>query len=303
MKGFRKVLVHVDSRADTHPVLNRAVELAQQHGSQLTIVDIVPEFSWPIRVVSSDYQEIQRLITDNKRETIDTLLAELRKRGVTAEGKVLSGKASMAIMEEVKQGGHDLVMKDAKGVGSRRPGSFGTTATRLMRFCPCTVWAYRPANSPSIERVVAAVDATPADEQHAQLNRKILEVALAIGHNGKLHVVHAWSVYGESLIKDYLKRDEFEALVEDARDQAYSKMKELLEPFGLSVDAPEIHLLHGDEDDVIAEFVNEQKFDVLVMGTVGRSGLSGLLVGNTAEMLLDRVQCSIVAVKPNPIAT
>ena len=303
MNYFRNILVHVDSRAAVHPILDRAVELAKEHGSSIKVVDVVPDFSWPIRVAAGDYHEVQQHVANKKLETINSLLAEVSKQGVQAEGKVLHGKASIAIMAEVESGQHDLVMKDAKGIGSRRSGWFGTTATRLLRFCPCAVWAYRPAAS-SQERVVAAVDVTAADDQHAALNRAILDIAFVLCHGRRPHVVHAWNAYGEGLIKDYVKREEFESLVEDAKKESRSRMAELLKPYGLSADATEVHFVHGPEEEEIPKFVIEQKFDVLVMGTVGRSGISGFFIGNTAEILLDRVPCSVLAVKnPRPAAS
>jgi nucleotide-binding universal stress UspA family protein len=159
------------------------------------------------------------------------------------------------------------------------------------------VWAFRPAPAGGAHRIVAAVDAAAADEKHMQLNREIIEVAAAIGR--KLpHVVYVWSVYGEKLIKDYMKRNEFEELVADGQRQARADMEELLAPFQLSVDAPEVHLLRGSEGEEITRFINAGSFEALVIGTVGRTGISGFLVGNTAEVLIDRVNCSLIAVKP-----
>jgi len=40
-------------------------------------------------------------------------------------------------------------------------------------------------------------------------------------------------------------------------------------------------------------------FDVVVMGTVARGGLAELLIGNTAERVLQKLSCSVVAVKPD----
>ena len=296
MSYFRNILVHIDSRATSHAVLHRAVDLAKTHRAALKVVDVVPDFSWPIRLASSDYQEVQQHLSNAKQKTIDSLLETIAKQGVKAEGKVLQGKASMAIINEVEQGKHDLVMKDAKGVGSHRQGWFGTTATRLMRFCPCSVWAYRPATNAQ-ERVIAALDVASMDDQHGTLNSKILEAAFALCPGRRPHVVHAWNVYGEKLIQDYLKREEFQSLVDDALKESRARMADLLQPHGLSIDAAEVHMLHGPEYEEIPKLINDQKFDVLVMGTIGRSGISGFFIGNTAETLLDRVPCSILAVK------
>ena len=43
--------------------------------------------------------------------------------------------------------------------------------------------------------------------------------------------------------------------------------------------------------------------DLIVMGTVARSGISGALMGNTAESVLDRIGCAVLAVKPSGCVT
>jgi len=49
---------------------------------------------------------------------------------------------------------------------------------------------------------------------------------------------------------------------------------------------------------VIPELVKHKDIDLIVMGTIGRTGIPGMIMGNTAERLLDRVECSILAIKP-----
>ena len=61
---------------------------------------------------------------------------------------------------------------------------------------------------------------------------------------------------------------------------------------------PELELLHGDPVTTIPELVHHLNADVLAMGTLSRSGLGGMLIGNTAEAILNRVNCSVVTFKP-----
>ena len=49
---------------------------------------------------------------------------------------------------------------------------------------------------------------------------------------------------------------------------------------------------------MIPAFVHEQSVDLVVMGTVARSGVSGIIMGNTAEQILDQLGCSVLALKP-----
>lgn len=59
-----------------------------------------------------------------------------------------------------------------------------------------------------------------------------------------------------------------------------------------------IHLVKGQPGEVIPDLVAKHRATLLVMGTVGRANVPGLIMGNTAERILDRVHCSVLAVKP-----
>ena len=49
----------------------------------------------------------------------------------------------------------------------------------------------------------------------------------------------------------------------------------------------------------LQRFVKKEEVDLLVMGSVGRAGLAGVVVGNTAEKILRQVACSILVIKPS----
>lgn len=64
-----------------------------------------------------------------------------------------------------------------------------------------------------------------------------------------------------------------------------------------------VHLLKGDPAEVIASLTAKKRIDLIVMGTVGRTGIPGFLIGNTAETVLRQVNCSVLAVKPEGFVT
>jgi nucleotide-binding universal stress UspA family protein len=59
-----------------------------------------------------------------------------------------------------------------------------------------------------------------------------------------------------------------------------------------------LHLVQGDAGDVISQVAEQERIDLIVMGTVARTGLEGYFIGNTAETVLQRVACSVLTVKP-----
>jgi nucleotide-binding universal stress UspA family protein len=75
--------------------------------------------------------------------------------------------------------------------------------------------------------------------------------------------------------------------------------EETLGPFE-HLDVPfESHLIKGNASEVILGFVQSNEIDLLVMGTVARTGIPGLIIGNTAETVFSQVSCSILTIKPS----
>ena len=63
-----------------------------------------------------------------------------------------------------------------------------------------------------------------------------------------------------------------------------------------------MHLWKGDPRRVLPARIEAEAYDLLLLGTLGRAGVSGLLIGETAETLIRSVRCSILAVKPPNLA-
>jgi universal stress protein E len=131
----------------------------------------------------------------------------------------------------------------------------------------------------------------------------ILELASSMveRYGGELHVGHSWEPYGdapESALLNFTPAVGFDQLRDETEAASRLVRNELLASGSFS-DAPwQTHLRHGPAEQVVPELVSEYQIDLLVMGTVARSGLDGVLIGNTAERVLDDVRCSVMAVQP-----
>ena len=75
-------------------------------------------------------------------------------------------------------------------------------------------------------------------------------------------------------------------------------VRELLARFPPEQRRAQVHLIKGEAGDVIPTVAEERQVDLIVMGTVARTGVPGFFIGNTAERVLARVDCSVLAVKP-----
>jgi universal stress protein E len=299
MKRFNNILVSVDTRLDKHPALAWATRLAEHDQAKLKMVDVVPEFSWLARLVMPDPERTHQVLVEEKTRNLQALAAPLRAKGIDVSIKVLLGKTSFEMMREVLHDRHDLVVRVTKGASSRRAGFLGTTSIRLLRKCPCPVWLVRTDQEPRFDRVLAAVAVQPTDETHEQLNKDIMELARSVAQyeGGQCHVVHAWELFGEAMMQIHWP-EEYKDYRNMTEAQITSAFNTFLAPYGLNVEASEVHLLQGDPAQVIPELVKQANIDLIVMGTVGRTGIRGLIMGNTAERLLGQVECSVLALKP-----
>lgn len=58
------------------------------------------------------------------------------------------------------------------------------------------------------------------------------------------------------------------------------------------------HLSQGLPEQVIPDFAKQLDAELVILGTIGRTGISAALLGNTAEHVLDQINCDVLAIKP-----
>lgn len=171
------------------------------------------------------------------------------------------------------------------------------------------MWAIKPSKKRKFTKILAAVDpdTSETDKSKILLNQQIIELAisLAIRENCELHIVRAWSVWGEHLFarRTQMSQEEFRKQSEENRKDFKTSLDHLLEKFVLTDIEHRIHLLKGDPGVLIPKLVQKLKIDTVVMGTVCRTGLPGFIVGNTAENILQNINCGVLALKPKGFKT
>jgi len=254
-------------------------------------------------ITSMHLADIQRLAVSERLNDLKHLIAPIMNEGVKIYAKVLVGTPFLEIVREVLRNKHDLVMKTARGEGRLRKVTFGSTAMHLMRKCPCPVWVIKPAHQKKYARIMAAVNPDPIDKKRNALNMKIMELAtsLARTEGSELHVAHAWRLYGEEMLSGFIRMDrrEVDRLVRKARLEHEGRISELIERYAPNLPSNRIHLLKGFAEDVLPALAKRKGIELIVMGTVCRTGIAGFIVGNTAENILQQVDCSVLAVKPD----
>ncbi|MDX1655039.1 MAG: universal stress protein [Candidatus Competibacteraceae bacterium] len=299
MPRFRNILLVADQHA-VPDALARAIKLAADRETRLTLLDVVrPMARVPLRGISST--ELQALMVKERRDALERLAASLTVAGPPPKVLVRVGMSFIEIIRTVLAEGHDLLLKSPEGPDG---GSllFGSTDLHLLRKCPCPVWLAKQTRGQTPKRILAAVDLEPGDEDATAttLHSRILELAAALAAQagGELQVVYAWALLGEELLRSGRVDVDLDKALSQTRDFYAGRLTDLLANCSLGGIGIRRHLLKGEPQTVVPELAREEAIGLIVMGTVARTGIAGFLIGNTAERLLARVDCSVLALKP-----
>jgi nucleotide-binding universal stress UspA family protein len=174
-----------------------------------------------------------------------------------------------------------------------------------------------PEEKPNYSRVMAAVDFDSWQEDGGEndLNRLILELAssIVLSDFAELHVIHAWKPITESLIRVFssdlseaqvaanVNREQRERQVQ--LERLTGKLRNWIGAEAYDYLSPQLHLRLGNARTEIPAQARQVDADLIVMGTVARTGLAGLFMGNTAETILNQINCAVLAVKPPGFVT
>ena len=288
--------------------VDRAVSLAKNNEAQLTVFTVVKERSVdaPMVFTHRSLEELHSRVIDDYQKKVDALAADIGKQGVDVRSKVVTGIPFLEIIRQVLRDKHDLVILASEGKGGIHDRLFGATSMHLMRKCPCPVWVVKRAQTRPYTRILAAVDPSIYDSRRGAINPLILQLASGMARKeaGELHIIHVWHLFGER----YVRSSGMTAVaVQEAKVlekiQHKQRFDTLLNRAGVADLKPYVHLIEGNPEDCIPELVVEKGIDLLVMGTVCRTGIAGFLIGNTAEEVLNKVDCSLLTIKPEGFVT
>ena len=306
MKRFKNILFVADREDGLNAALDRAVALSQTNSARLTVIDVTPEAGLGDYVKKAYTVDLDKQIREQRQESLEALVQPYMADDIPVYTKVLTGIPFLEIVRAVLRNGHDLVMKVAQYDTGLAPWLFGSTDMHLLRKCPCPVWIDQTGGASTYHRLLAAVD--PFDDESGDLQRLILDLATSLAgrEHATLDVMHAWELHGESMLssgRGRIPRKELELLLEQEEQLHREALDALLLPYGLSSASSNVHLVKGRPAKIISASAREQLVDLVVMGTLGRAGIPGLFIGNTAEDVLRQSQTAVLAVKPSGFVT
>ena len=301
MKRFKNILFVADGAIEAGPALQRAVALARTNDARLTVIDVVEEQQSSAEIENDFGSDLNSILKEHRRQALERMVEPFNEPDDIIYTRVLTGTPFIEVIRSVLSNHHDLVIKACRPPEGFSERLLGSNDMHLMRKCPCPVWIERPAAALPYRKILAAVD--PVDEESKDSARLVMDLAnsLAQRESAKLSVIHVWRLHGESMLRSGFARiseAELERRIEQTRLCHKDNFNRLLAQYDLSTNEPDVHLLKGNPAATIDGLTRDLDADLIVMGTVGRTGIPGFFIGNTAEEVLQSTTASVLAVKP-----
>jgi universal stress protein E len=303
MDRFKRILFVVNGPETNPEALARALSLAIRNEGELALLVLHPALPDNLKEYRQQFADFLKHRADaNLQTALETLGLDRLPASVTLSLHTDTGHApQVQIIRRVLRDGYDLVFKAA----DQQDNSTGFMALDmgLLRACPVPVWLWRASGDDPKSVVAVAIDPTDEGVQARALSLRLIEAGdhLASLLGTKLVVLSCWDYPLES----YLRARSFgptpdnwlENAVDDSRRRNLSALNALIREAGPENKA-DVHHYRGQPEQRIPEYTQDNPVHTLVMGTLARTGIPGFVIGNTAENLVRRLNCGLLAMKP-----
>lgn len=287
------VLVNHDLQSTS--ALARAIALARKSNDRLLLA--LFEYDRVLARAAKQGADLEAYL-QGRRQKLEALAEPLRREGLKVDTRLYWGHpvpAHRLLMILIEQ--PLMVIKDIAEEGPRRL-LFTAEDLDLLRECPAPLMLVRSGTRALPRSILAAVDPLDENNRPHELNERVLKTAnrLAMQCGANLDVVHAFEYIPPYIAGDTMGWVPDIPLQEDLRNLHREALDKLGKEFG--VPAAHLYMLDGRPVDTLARFAAEHGHDVVVMGTVQRNFLQRLALGSVAEGLLQRLDCDVLALKP-----
>jgi len=303
---FNRILVAIkDPAALTQPALAKAAQLAEGSGAELALFHAVPAplcLGEGVGTVSTKLDTPNWCTPSACEAVLAPFVRPLRRRGLLVSTSVRwDHPVDDAILSEAKRIDADLIVLEAHAGGHHLALVRHLTDWDIVRRSHVPVLLVKSPTPFHRPNVLVALDPDRAFDKPESLDAEILEVASAVSEalQGALHAVHAYlPVPPSAVTKGSASTDALAELVQARAKRAARQLASAVR--GVAIPPENQYVVGRHVPDAIEEVAAQCRTAITVLGQVNRSGLRRVLIGNTAERLLDHLGCDILVVKAPP---
>jgi universal stress protein E len=299
--NIRRILVAV-ADGTARRVTRRVCDLALKSDAQIELFSVVRPDSRVLGLPSATLVEINRAVADARERELETLARGLRRRGLNVECTVVTDDSlTDSITHRLQEAPADIVAIEAHK--HRLVGRWFLLHSDydLIRHCPVPLLIVKGVGRASGRPILAAVDPWHRNDKPASLDRRIVDAARTMA---KLQHVSMHSVHAYEPLTGFVDGSAFAPVAipisvsDDALQTAMIRRRFKALNAAYRIAPRQSHLELGGPIFVLPAVARSIKAQMVVMGAIARSALDRLLLGSTAEQVLDALPCDVLIVKP-----
>lgn len=291
MTHAKEVLVGVDGSAPSELALQWAIAEAKQREWPLRLVCSYSLPSFTAASLDGGYAALDdRTIRQSAQGILDSALAKVSEHGVKVTAELETGDAAGALIEASRSA--SLAVVGTRGGGGFTDRLLGTVSTAVPAHahCPVVVVPLRSETTTTLSqprKIVVGVDGSPS--ARIALARAVEEALL---WDAELTAVAAVPLsQGGGALSWLPAAIDREQVLADVEVGLEVMVKEAVGDTGLVVKR---HALDGTGSWLLAEF--STAVDLVVVGSRGRGGFAGMLLGSTSQSVLHHASCPVLVV-------
>ncbi|MCF2947059.1 universal stress protein UspE [Paraglaciecola aquimarina] len=299
--NYQKILAVIDPETDQQKSLSRAVEIAHINRANVTAMLTIYDFSYEMTsMLTTDERENMRnaVIEDKTDWLVNLIEKEFSNISITIDVKIVwHNRPYESIIYEVLDQGFDLIVKGTKQHDNLKSIIFTPTDWHLMRKAPVPVLLVKEHAWPRNGEIIAAINVGVDIEEHLSLNHLITKQALHFAHllTSNVHLVNSYPGTPANIV---IEIPEFNPAAYDQASKLHHQNTMMEHAKLHKINTENCHVDIGLPEDVIPKYAEQLDAELVVLGTIGRSGISAALIGNTAEHVIDKLNCDVLAIKP-----
>ena len=302
MIEYQKILAVIDPSQEQQTSLNRSLEIARKTGASVTAFLTIYDFSYEMTtMLSLDEREAMRqAVVDDRTDWLVNLINQnVNEPNVSVDARVVwNNRPFESIIYDVIDANYDLIVKSTQSHDDLKSVIFTPTDWHLMRKSPVPVLLVKEHDWPEDGNIIASVNVGTEDDAHAQLNDKVTRTAQEFAQllSGNVHLVNS---YPGTPVNIAIEIPEFDPQGYNTSVKNYHQESMHKHAQRFSIDATNCHVREGLPEEAIPAVARNIDAELVIIGTVGRVGISAALIGNTAEHVIDSLDCDVLAIKPD----
>lgn len=304
---FNNILVVLNPENDKQYALARAVRLAQEQKSpnpvNITLFLAIYDLSYEMSALlsSEERTEMRHNVIEQRKLAIQPYIEKYTSDGIQFSSTVVwHSNEAEAITLEVETHNYDLVVKYTKAEESLKSLIVTPVDWQILRKCPTPILVVKDGDWKHQRRILVAVNVSDDEnEAHSSFNDELVSLSMDLADSLDRGNIHLVTAYPPTPINMAIDLPEFSTgdCNSGLRGQYLLNMKALRQKYGISDD--HTHVLEGFPEDVIPQVAEKLEAELVILGTIGRTGLSAAFLGNTAEHVISKLNCNLLAIKPS----